>query len=274
VLLLAGLVALGSPDLIAQAPPALRQERIEWEQWLRSAPTSPFAAIAQAPVGRGLTLGPGDADIPLTGVPATRVTEAGQVVYVESEGRRRAVARNRSLPLATYTMRFVGPPGRTVLAVYGPPRDVRSPAYFDYQGSVVFTLPLRPLDRPESRRLLTLEGTEVDADRAGTIAVPLGPSATPLTVYRIPDPETGESDLMLYFQDETNGHGSYPAGRFLTLLPAGDGRYLVDFNRARNPFCAYSSVYPCPAPWPGNRLGASVAAGERYATTARATERG
>jgi uncharacterized protein (DUF1684 family) len=66
------------------------------------------------------------------------------------------------------------------------------------------------------------------------------------------------------FRDETNGRGSYPAGRFVSLSPIADGRYRLDFNRARNPFCAYSSAYPCPAPWRGNAIPAPVPAGERY----------
>ena len=55
----------------------------------------------------------------------------------------------------------------------------------------------------------------------------------------------------------TNGAGTYPAGRFVSLVPAGGGRYRLDFNRARNPFCAYSSAYACPAPWHGNTLPAA-----------------
>ena len=61
--------------------------------------------------------------------------------------------------------------------------------------------------------------------------------------------------------------GTYPAGRFVALTPAGGGRYRLDFNRARNPFCAYSSAYACPAPWRGNALPARIAAGEQYHPT-------
>jgi uncharacterized protein (DUF1684 family) len=51
----------------------------------------------------------------------------------------------------------------------------------------------------------------------------------------------------------------------VSLAPLGNGKFLLDFNRARNPFCAYSSVFPCPAPWPGNTIAARVEAGETYA---------
>jgi uncharacterized protein (DUF1684 family) len=81
----------------------------------------------------------------------------------------------------------------------------------------------------------------------------------------MPSPGGEESELEIFFRDETNGRGTYPAGRFVSLVPLAAGRYRLDFNRARNPFCAYSSAYPCPAPWPGNAIPAPVTAGERYA---------
>ena len=80
------------------------------------------------------------------------------------------------------------------------------------------------------------------------------------------DPGTGESELEIFFRDSTNGNGTYPAGRFVSLIPLGDGRYRLDFNRARNPFCAYSTAYACPLPWQGNVLPAPVRAGEQYVT--------
>jgi uncharacterized protein (DUF1684 family) len=106
------------------------------------------------------------------------------------------------------------------------------------------------------------EGIEVEAAEAGAVLVPIG-GGTRLRVLRIPSGEE-EADLEIYFRDESNQHGTYPAGRFVSLIPQPSGLYQLDFNRARNPFCAYSSVYPCPAPWAGNVLHARIQAGERY----------
>jgi len=105
----------------------------------------------------------------------------------------------------------------------------------------------------------------VEAAEAGTILVTAGGRRTRLRVLRLPTSGGEESELEIYFRDETNGNGSYPAGRFVALVPLAEGRYRLDFNRARNPFCAYSSAYPCPAPWRGNVIPAPIAAGERYA---------
>ena len=90
-------------------------------------------------------------------------------------------------------------------------------------------------------------------------------SSTSLRRYAVPGATPEESELEVYFRDRTNGRGTYPGGRFVSLVPADAGTYILDFNRARNPFCAYSSVYPCPAPWRGNSIPAAIEAGERYA---------
>jgi hypothetical protein len=90
-------------------------------------------------------------------------------------------------------------------------------------------------------------------------------------VRRIPDAASEEDELTIYFRDATSGEGTYPAGRFVTLDPLGGNRYRLDFNGARNPFCAYSTVYPCPVPWAGNTLPVAIAAGERYAPSATGT---
>lgn len=260
------LSSLLSP-LSAQAPPDLLQERAAYARWLGSARTSPLAAIAQAPVGSGIRLGPPDADVPLDGLPEQRVTERAGRVTLEGGGAGgtagRVLPRGRPVPLGGYTLLASGEPGRTVLSVFGPVRPGRPPAYFPYDSSLVLTVALDPPRRPGAVRLLALDGMEVEAAEAGTVGITAGGTTTRLTVRRIPG-DDDESDLEIYFRDQTNDRGSYPAGRFVSLTPLRDGRYRVDFNRARNPFCAYSSVYACPAPWPGNSLPAPVAAGERY----------
>lgn len=253
-----------SATLTAQIPQDLVQERAAYARWLGSAPTSPLAAIAQAPVGSGIRLGPPNADVPLDGVAEQRITERGGRVTLESSGSARVLPRGRPVPLAAYTLLASGEPGRTVVSVFGPVRaPARTPTFFPYDSSLVLTAALEPPRHPGVVRLLAVDGTEVEAAEAGTVDITAGGTPTHLTVRRIPG-DDGENDLEIYFRDLTNGRGSYPAGRFVSAIPLPDGRYRVDFNRARNPFCAYSTAYACPAPWPGNSLSAAVAAGERY----------
>ena len=42
-----------------------------------------------------------------------------------------------------------------------------------------------------------------------------------------------------------------------------DGQLVLDFNKAYNPYCAYSDGYNCPVPPLENHLGIEVTAGEK-----------
>lgn len=251
---------------IALAPAALaaQTERAEYAAWLATAPNSPFAAVAQQPIGTGLRLGPADADIVLDGLAEHSVTERAGVVAVEGPDGRRVLPRGRPVPLGSYTVSVAGAPGRSVITVFAGRGEPKRAEYYPHDESLVFTGPLAPPETRATVRVLAVDGVETEASEAGTVTVPIGGTKTRLRVLRIPAPGGEESELEIFFRDATNGAGTYPAGRFVALVPEADGRYRLDFNRARNPFCAYSTAYPCPAPWRGNTIPAPVRAGERY----------
>jgi uncharacterized protein len=70
-----------------------------------------------------------------------------------------------------------------------------------------------------------------------------------------------KNHLFLPFKDLTNGNESYGGGRYLDVsIPEGD-TILLDFNKAYNPYCAYSSRYSCPIPPKENRLRIHIRAG-------------
>jgi len=258
----------GTPPAIAAqgVPEELRRERAEYANWLATAPSSPFRALLQHPIGRSVSLGPASTDIPLTGLGPATLEEKGGTLSLTVAGATRPVWRDRLVSLGSYQLLAQGPPGRTVVTVFGPERKgYAAPEHFPHAPRWRFEVSLDPVKRPTAQRLLAPDGTEVEATEAGTVTVPIGDRRVPLRVLRMPGAGGEESELEIYFQDQTNGRGSYPAGRFVNLSPAGEGRYVLDLNRARNAFCAYNSAYPCPAPWRGNRLPAIVAAGERYA---------
>jgi thiol-disulfide isomerase/thioredoxin len=261
----ATLAALGlSRPLSAQLPSDLARERAGFTTWLMTAANSPFAAVAIQAVGTGLSLGPGEADIPLAGVAEYRATQTSGLVVLEGPGGRLTVPRGRPTAVGPYTVTVGGPPGRAVLTVFGARRAARAPVYFQYDSSLAFDVRLTPPEHSGTVRVLAPDGVEVEAQEAGTVLIQVGGTSARLLVRRFPGEVTGESELLIYFRDETNGRGTYPAGRFVRLLPNGGDRYRLDLNRASNPFCAYSSAYPCPAPWRGNTVPARVPAGERY----------
>ena len=55
---------------------------------------------------------------------------------------------------------------------------------------------------------------------------------------------------------------TYGAGRYVELEPHGD-KFILDFNSAYNPYCAYNERWTCPLVPPANRLRVRIEAGEK-----------
>lgn len=70
-----------------------------------------------------------------------------------------------------------------------------------------------------------------------------------------------ENSLFLPFTDQTNGKETYGGGRYMDVeIPLGD-TIILDFNKAYNPYCAYSDRYSCPIPPRENDLQISILSG-------------
>jgi uncharacterized protein len=66
--------------------------------------------------------------------------------------------------------------------------------------------------------------------------------------------------------DKSNGEETYEGGRYLDLRFAdlkNDGTLFIDFNKAYNPYCAFSGGYSCPIPPLENRIQVAIPAGEK-----------
>jgi uncharacterized protein (DUF1684 family) len=74
-----------------------------------------------------------------------------------------------------------------------------------------------------------------------------------------------EDYLFLPFTDFSNGKESYVGGRYLEVrMPKEGNEVIVDFNKAYNPYCAYSDRYSCPLVPPENHLDTVIKAGVRF----------
>jgi uncharacterized protein len=81
--------------------------------------------------------------------------------------------------------------------------------------------------------------------------------------YRLDVLEEGD-ELFLIFADKTNGTETYGAGRYLyAAKPGVDGKTILDFNKATNPPCAFTSFATCPLPPKQNFLAIKIPAGEK-----------
>ena len=71
--------------------------------------------------------------------------------------------------------------------------------------------------------------------------------------------------LFIPFTDITTGKESYTGGRYIDYK-MGDirnNKLQLDFNKAYNPYCAYTTGYNCPIPPAENDLSISIKAGEK-----------
>ena len=71
--------------------------------------------------------------------------------------------------------------------------------------------------------------------------------------------------LFVPFGDATSGFESYGGGRYLEFYISDikDAHLVLDFNKAYNPYCAYSAGYNCPIPPKENLLTVPIASGEK-----------
>lgn len=69
--------------------------------------------------------------------------------------------------------------------------------------------------------------------------------------------------LFIVFGDKTSGQTTYAAGRYLyATMPGDDGYTILDFNKAFNPPCAFTSYATCLLPPAQNVLSIAIEAGE------------
>jgi uncharacterized protein (DUF1684 family) len=131
--------------------------------------------------------------------------------------------------------------------------------------------------------IVTTSGRSRPCEKFGWIEFPVGGSPQQLQVYRlldIGDGSAGAESLLVPFTDGTTGEETYPAGRYVDLMgptdelpvtsgpddrPISVGPYVLDFNRAYNPSCAYGAPerFACPVTPAENRLQTRIEAGER-----------
>lgn len=124
------------------------------------------------------------------------------------------------------------------------------------------------LNNQKAFKMPTYAGTTADYIRYAKVDFKLNGQALTLTLYRsialLQHPQYKDL-LFLPFTDETNNKSTYGGGRYidLDLKTIKNGQIEIDFNKAYNPYCAYSSGYRCPIPPEENDLAIAIEAGEK-----------
>lgn len=119
--------------------------------------------------------------------------------------------------------------------------------------------------------IMKTSGTKIpqkDFVRYGKIHFTVNDTALTLTVYRSKalenNPQYGRY-LFIPFTDATTGDETYGSGRYIDIFTYDikNDTVIIDFNKAYNPYCAYSTGYNCPIPPRENLLPVAIKAGEK-----------
>jgi uncharacterized protein (DUF1684 family) len=135
-------------------------------------------------------------------------------------------------------------------------------AYYPANPSMFYEVELK---EHENKKIITIGdnmGNQQQYLRWGSFQFEINGENVQLQAYKR---EQNEESLWLPFKDKTSGKETYGAGRYIDLdgKDKVKGKWIVDFNLAYNPYCAYSEHYVCPFIPPENWLQTEIKAGEK-----------
>jgi len=261
----------------------IHRRRAEAERWLQTDPTSYLATTERHDFERRvvLTVGSGSAadvriDDPALHPQHLTVTALEDGFRIEAAAPaatfkigdtvvRQGVLSSGFVELGRYRLRL-SHQGFPAIVVLDREKvrlaGVVRPRYFPVDLSYRYVVPLTAAARAEPVVILSTRGHQRRALRAGWFDLEIAGTSCRVEAVRLLEPGVGESSYGLYFRDLTTEHETYPVGRYLDPEELPDGTYLIDFNLAYNPACAFSPHYNCPIPTRENTLPIQIRAGE------------
>lgn len=133
--------------------------------------------------------------------------------------------------------------------------------YFEPDPSFRFEAKLQRYRAEASVMMTTSTGARQLFNRVGRFDLVIEHQAVALQAYQPADRD--DPSLFIPFKDATSGKQTYSAARYLEMRVEHDDEYLVDFNYAYNPYCAYVEGFVCPLPPAENFLKVAIRAGEK-----------
>jgi len=136
-------------------------------------------------------------------------------------------------------------------------RDFKGLNYFPENAALRLEVDVEVSSAPENIQIQTTGGQPQTYQRFGKLTFFVDGQSAELMIY------SGQHGFFLPFVDSLAGKETYPAGRYLEPEQLPNGKFLVDFNLAYNPYCAYNEQWSCPITPAENRLKVPICAGEK-----------
>lgn len=144
--------------------------------------------------------------------------------------------------------------------------------YFDVNPDFVFKSKLYRYAIPETVIVLGTKGEERTQIKYGYFQFTYKGKTHKINVYKYPETSIKEGKeylrnyLAVWFRDLTTGDETYEVGRYLDVdeeSPDPEHLYTLDFNKAYNPYCAYTPIYSCAIPREEDFINIRITAGEK-----------
>ena len=136
-------------------------------------------------------------------------------------------------------------------------RNFKGLNYFPENDALRLDVEVELLNDDKPIMMQTSTGGVQEYTRYGKFKFQVDGQDVELTIYQ------ADYGFFLPFVDSLAGKETYPAGRYLEPEPLPDNHFLVDFNIAYNPYCAYNEMWSCPITPAENRLKVAIEAGEK-----------
>lgn len=181
-----------------------------------------------------------------------------------------ATAQNFSATLAehreNYKTAFIKSPNSPLKE-----SDLMHLHFFEADSTYQITADVNLLVDQKPFQMPTYDGTSKEFIRYAKVNFKLNGKDLTLTLYRnisLMSNPLYRTSVFLPFTDESTGVSSYGGGRYIDLdiKDINDKKIIIDFNKAYNPYCAYSDGYRCPIPPEENDMAISILAGEKNYT--------
>ena len=136
--------------------------------------------------------------------------------------------------------------------------------YYEPNPDFVFKSKLFKYDVQDTVAILGTKGETRPAVLLGFLELKKVNKVIRINVYQSFS-RTGEPYYSIWFTDQTTGKETYGVGRYLDfeLNDHPEFVYTIDFNKAYNPYCAYSSLFTCPIPRVEDYIDMEIEAGEK-----------
>ncbi len=135
--------------------------------------------------------------------------------------------------------------------------DFKGLHWFPIDAKLKVTATFEPFSEPKEILIPNMLGGTFKMKSEGVLKFKLHGKAYSL------QPVESDGKFFIIFRDLTSKTETYGVGRFLYAEKSKDNKIILDFNKAENPPCAYTTFATCPIPPKQNRLKIAVKGGEK-----------